>query len=135
MAALVPELYVTDLAASLAFYARFGFTVRYDRPAEAFAFIERDGAALMLEEPCGRTWLAGPLERPFGRGVNLQLTVADVTSLHAVARDAAVPIIQPLEDRRYSRAADVVTVRQFVVTDPDGYLLRFSQTMAVEARA
>jgi catechol 2,3-dioxygenase-like lactoylglutathione lyase family enzyme len=52
-AALVPELYVSDLDASLTFYARFGFVVRYARPAERFAYLAREEAELMLEEPSG----------------------------------------------------------------------------------
>ena len=68
-AVLVPELYVSDLARSLAFYCgALGFRMVYERSEERFAYIERNGAEFMLEEPVGRTWLAGPLEAPFGRG-------------------------------------------------------------------
>lgn len=130
-AALVPELYVRDLDTSLAFYARFGFTVRYGRPDERFAYLERSGAELMLEEPRGRTWLAGPLERPFGRGMNLQIAVEDADTLHATAARAGVFVHQPLETRDYARATDIIRVRQFVIGDPDGYLLRFTQLLEV----
>ena len=126
--ALVPELYVSDLATSLAFYARLGFAARYARPEEAFGYLERDGAELMLREPRGRFWLSGSLERPFGRGVNLQIAVGDASALHADMATAGATIILPLEERSYQRGADAVAVRQFVVADPDGYLLRFSET-------
>ena len=44
-AALVPELDVADLEVSLDFYlAVLGFSVRYRRPEEAFAYLEREGA-------------------------------------------------------------------------------------------
>lgn len=129
--ALVPELYVSDLAASISFYDLFGFAVRYARPQEAFAFIALGEAALMLEEPRGRIWLTAPLERPFGRGVNLQITVPDAATLAAVAARAGLVPLLPLETRRYARAGDGVTVRQFVIADPDGYLLRFSEVMEV----
>jgi len=130
-AALVPELYVSDLDASLIFYARVGFVVRYARPAERFAYLAREGAELMLEEPSGRIWLSAPLVRPFGRGMNLQIAAADVEALYAIATSAELMIQQPLEVRDYARAADVVRIRQFVVADPDGYLLRFSQMLDV----
>jgi catechol 2,3-dioxygenase-like lactoylglutathione lyase family enzyme len=127
-AALVPELYVSDVETSLAFYAALGFDVRYARPEERFAYLQRDGAELMLEEPRGRVWLTGPLKQPFSRGVNLQIAVVDADALSA-ARPASAAVILPIEIRDYRRAADTITVRQFVLADPDGYLLRFSQLL------
>ena len=86
-AALVPEFYVSDLARSLDFYCgMLGFRIVYQRSEERFAYIERNGAELMLEEPVGRIWLAGPLEPPYGRGVNFQIEVENATAL----RDAAL---------------------------------------------
>ncbi|MFN9833072.1 MAG: VOC family protein [Phenylobacterium sp.] len=42
---LVPELDVSNLEASLTFYTRIlGFTVLYQRPEEAFACLELEGA-------------------------------------------------------------------------------------------
>ncbi|WP_457809537.1 hypothetical protein, partial [Clavibacter michiganensis] len=76
---LVPELLVTDVAASLAFWRDLcGFAVLYDRPAEGCAYIARGGAHLMLEQTdITRNWVTGPLERPFGRGINFQSAVED----------------------------------------------------------
>ena len=51
---LIPELDVSDLDRSLAFYVDVvGFRVLYDRPEERFAFLDLDGARLMLEEAAG----------------------------------------------------------------------------------
>tara|TARA_R110000787_G_scaffold16825_7_gene52942 strand:+ start:11203 stop:11613 length:411 start_codon:yes stop_codon:yes gene_type:complete len=130
-AALVPELYVSDLARSLAFYCDLaGFEVRYERRDEAFAYIALGQAELMLEEPIGRTWLTGPLEQPFGRGVNLQITVPDTDRIYEVFCKAGATIVNGLEDKTYRRRGDTVSVRQFVVADPDGYLLRFAQIIS-----
>ena len=129
-AAPVPELYVSDLARSLDFYCgALGFSIVYQRPAERFAYIERGGAELMLEEPVGRTWLAGPLEAPYGRGVNFQITVEDAAALCEAALAAGAPLIQPLEEKTYLRDDEPIRVRQGVVQDPDGYLLRFSELL------
>ena len=127
-AALVPELYVSDLPTSLSFYRALGFQILYARLAEHFAYIERHGAELMLDEPRGRVWLSGPLAQPFGRGINLQITVSDADALFA-ARPASATIIMSPETRLYGRADDTITVRQFVLADPDGYLVRFSQVL------
>jgi catechol 2,3-dioxygenase-like lactoylglutathione lyase family enzyme len=129
---LVPELYVSDIGRSLRFYTGvLGFAVLYDRPEERFAYLIREGAALMLEQPVDpdRTWLAGPLELPYGRGINFQIAVADVDTLHAAARAAGAPLLLPLEERWYRRGDARLGQRQFVVRDPDGYLLRFCQDL------
>jgi catechol 2,3-dioxygenase-like lactoylglutathione lyase family enzyme len=127
-AALVPELYVHDLQRSLSFYCdALGFRIVYQRTEERFAYIERAGAELMLEEPIGRVWLAGPLEAPYGRGVNFQIAVENATALRDAALAAGAPLICDLEERTYLRDDEPIRVRQCVVQDPDGYLLRFSE--------
>ena len=80
-ARLVPEVKVTDLAASLKFWCDvLGFRVLYGRPEEGFAYLDRDGAQIMLDQrglgaPERRgIWETGPMELPFGRGVNFQVT-------------------------------------------------------------
>ena len=131
-APLVPELDVTDLDASLAFYCDvLGFQVRYLRPEERFAYLKREGAELMLEEAAGpgRRFRTAPLERPFGRGANFQIQVADAPGLIERVRSAGAPILVDLEDRWYRRGDGEVGNRQFVVVDPDGYLLRFFEDL------
>jgi catechol 2,3-dioxygenase-like lactoylglutathione lyase family enzyme len=127
-ARLIPELEVEDLDRSLAFYTGvIGFTVLYARPEERFAFLELEGANLMLEEAAGpgRRFPTAPLEHPFGRGVNFQIQVADVDALHARVLAAQSQVILPMEERWYRRNDHEVGNRQFVVADPDGYVLRF----------
>ena len=136
---LVPELDVTTLATSVRFYAEvLGFRTLFERPAERFAYLERDGVELMLEEAAGpgRRFRTATLEVPFGRGVNFQLRVGDVDAVHARAVASGVEIVVPMEERWYRvdvaqaggrwRKAGAVEVgnRQFVVADPDGYLWR-----------
>ena len=81
---LVPELYCSDFERSLSFYTKtLGFAVRYARPEERFAFLDREGAQIMIEQPGddGRAWLAGELAYPYGRGINLEIEVSDVAAL------------------------------------------------------
>lgn len=131
-AAVVPELDVSDLADSLRFYVgTLGFAVRYERPEERFAYLERGQAELMLEEADGpgRRFRTAPLERPFGRGVNLQIACADVEALHGRAVIAGAEVIVGLETRWYRAGSVEKGNRQFVVADPDGYLLRLFQDL------
>lgn len=131
-AALVPELDVTDLQASLLFYVDvLGFTVRYSRPDEQFAYLEREGAELMLQasEGPGRRFRTATLDYPFGRGINLQIRCSDVTTLYARVRAGSAETIVPIETRWYRADAIERGNRQFVVVDPDGYLLRFFEDL------
>jgi catechol 2,3-dioxygenase-like lactoylglutathione lyase family enzyme len=127
-ARLIPELDVSNLDKSLAFYTRVvGCTVLYERAEERFAFLELEGANLMLEEAAGpgRRFSTAPLERPFGRGVNFQIQVGDVDELYAHVLAAQAHVVIPIEEKWYRRDDLDLGNRQFVVADPDGYLLRF----------
>lgn len=129
---LVPELYCSDIVQSLDFYCNvLGFSIVYDRPEAKFAFIQRENVQLMLEEltESERKWLSGPLEKPFGRGANLQMTTSVIDELYETLRAHNIPFFLDIEEKWYRRATDTVGNRQFVVQDPDGYLLRFSQTI------
>lgn len=129
--ALVPELMVTDLADSLAFWCGpCGFRVLFDRPEESFACIERDGSRVMLDElPKERAhrWETAPTERPFGRHVNFEITTGDLGPILAALDAARWPLFMAPETKTYRVGGSGAAVRQFLVQDPDGYLLRFSQ--------
>ena len=128
IAKLIPELDVADLQKSLAFYVGVvGCKLLYERPEERFAFLDLEGARLMLEEAVGpgRRFRTAPLEYPYGRGVNFQIEIADVDRLYDRVCFAGFQIIIPIEERWYRRDAQELGNRQFVVADPDGYLLRF----------
>ncbi len=125
--ALVPELLVTDLDRSLAFWRGLvGFAVLYDRPEERFAMLTLGTAAMMLEERrVGvREWVAGLLEAPFGRGLNLQIEVPAVAPILDRLAAARWPLFMDVEETWYRAGAEEIGQRQFLVQDPDGYLLR-----------
>jgi catechol 2,3-dioxygenase-like lactoylglutathione lyase family enzyme len=129
---VIPELDVADLAQSLSFYVdALGFRVRFERPEERFAYLTRGPIHLMLEQADGpgRRFRTAPLEYPFGRGMNLQIEVPDVDHLHAQVTRAGATIYVPLEERWYRKRDEEVGHRQFVVVDPDGYLLRFFSSL------
>ena len=129
-AKLVPELCCSDIDRSLRFYTDvLGFTVLYARPEERFAYLERDGAQLMIEQSTGRRFLAAELEYPYGRGINLQIEVAAITPLYETVQASGAPIYLPIEDRWYRRDDALLGNRQFIVQDPDGYLLRFFENL------
>jgi len=129
---LVPELMVTDLNRSLEFWVGcLGFTVAYQRQEDGFAYLDLDGAQVMLEQvdPHANQWLTGALERPFGRGMNLQI---DVVAVHPVIQRlerAAQPVFKASKDVWYRAGEVEVGQREFLVQDPDGYLVRLVERL------
>ena len=135
-APLVPELLVTDLAVSLRFWCgACGFAVLYDRPEEGFAYLHRDGAQVMLEAVTapGQHWVTAPLEAPLGRGLHFQIEVAALEPILEALAAQAWPLWLAPEEKWY-RAGEVEHgQRQFLVQDPDGYLLRFCTGIGTRA--
>lgn len=132
---LVPELVCADFPASLAFYRDLlGFARLYGREDPPFAYLERERAQVMLErlEPQG-SWLTGALEQPFGRGINLQIEVSDLEPLLAALARANWPLYREPEAAWYRVDDRLEGQRQFLVQDPDGYLLRFCQALGARA--
>ena len=136
--ALIPEFAVADIAASLEFYVGLlGFRVEYDRPEEGFAFLSLGKAQLMLDEiGPGRTFETAPLERPLGRGCNLQIEVvaAELEALLDALAAAGIPLFLPPEERWYAVGRGERGQRQFAVMDPDGYLLRFMSDLGAREK-
>ena len=129
-AALVPELVCTDIDRSVRFYTDvLGFEVLFSRPEERFAYLRREGAELMLEQPTGRSFVIAPLEYPFGRGSVPQIWVSDVESLYATVLASGATVHIPLEEKWYRMVDLEGGNHQFVVVDPDGYLMRFAQDL------
>ncbi|WP_394001984.1 bleomycin resistance protein [Luteimonas sp. WGS1318] len=128
--ALVPELTVDQIEVSLRFYTAAGFSVRFHREAPAFAYLELGHAQLMLEQQHERGWNVTPLDRPLGRGVNFQIEVPDAQAVHSGLVAAGVAIFREVKDTWYAVAPNAQKgQREFLVQDPDGYLLRFAQRL------
>jgi catechol 2,3-dioxygenase-like lactoylglutathione lyase family enzyme len=136
-ARLVPELLVTNVNGSLHFWRDVcGFRVAYDRPDEGFAYLDLEGAQIMLEERGrGRNWETGPLETPLGRGINFQISVRSIRPILEALERAGWPLFAAPEQKRYRVGAVEIEVSQFLVQDPDGYLIRFSALLGEKPAA
>ena len=125
--ALVPELDVSDLAVSLRFWCdQLGFEVAYDRPAARFSYLVRGPIQVMLCER-NSNWDVGELSRPFGRGVNFQMMVDAIAPILKALEAANWPLFRPPNEAWYRTGDREGGQREFLVQDPDGYLLRFAQ--------
>jgi catechol 2,3-dioxygenase-like lactoylglutathione lyase family enzyme len=118
---------VKSVAASTHFWCELcGFQVLYDRPDEGFAYLALGDAHVMLEQiGVGRNWITGRLRPPLGRGVNFQIAVPTIAPLVESLRTAGWALFMQPETKWYRTGEGEVGVEQFLVTDPDGYLIRF----------
>jgi catechol 2,3-dioxygenase-like lactoylglutathione lyase family enzyme len=108
---LVTELSVRDVRRSLSFYEALGFQAQRVETTFAAAawedhqfFLSQDG---LLLEP-----LAAPI-------VNVRVMLPDVDRVWQRVVEMQLPVAAPIGDRSYG-------LRDFTVTDPDGYGLRFA---------
>ena len=121
---LIPELSVSDINKSKDFYLKLGFKIKYERIEDKFIFLEREGNQIMIQEE-NDTWNVGDMEYPFGRGINISMSVNDVEKMYNDLKDK-VKMFRDLEVHPYRANDKVYEDKEFLVQDPDGYLLRFN---------
>jgi catechol 2,3-dioxygenase-like lactoylglutathione lyase family enzyme len=131
---LVPELLVTDIATSLAFWRDvLGFRTLWERSEQGFAYLDRDGAEIMLDQIdpsiTDSPWITGSMQRPFGRGINLEIQIDELDTEITRLLAAGVPFRLPPEEKWYRTGAVETGVRQLMILDPDGYLVRLQQVL------
>ena len=122
---LIPELSVTDINKTREFYVDIlGFKICYERPEDKFIFVEKDGNQIILEQ-INDNWNVGKMEYPFGRGINFEMTISDVDAVYERIEKAGIKLFRKMEVKDYECGDEIVHQKQFLVQDPDGYLLRF----------
>lgn len=126
----IPELSVTNLEKSLNFYTTIGFKIEYERQENKFAFISLGEIQFMLQELSNHNkWDISPLTYPFGNGINFQLEVDNVTRIYNDLKRSNFEIAFDIEENWYRQNDKLLGNKEFLVQDPDGYLLRFSEDL------
>jgi catechol 2,3-dioxygenase-like lactoylglutathione lyase family enzyme len=135
-AAIAIELIVSNYERTLAFWTGpMGFRICYTRPVMKFAYLEHpDGAQMMFYERDG-DWETGPFEPPLGRGAILQIGVSNIDVAYAAIVAANIPLYVDLRERWRHWGDREGCQREFLVQDPDGYLLMVNQKIAERALA
>lgn len=129
---LIPELSVSNFGESIGFYTNIiGFRIEYIRDKPRFALLSFQGSQIMIEE-ITKKWSTGKLEYPFGRGINLQIEVKDVNGIAEQLRKNNYPLMKSIQENWYRKEDVLLGNREFLVKDPDGYLLRFSQDIGTK---
>ena len=130
----IPELSVTNLENSLNFYKTAGFEIKYNRTEDKFAFISLNNNQFMLQELSNNDkWNVGELKYPFGNGINFQLEVEDVDKIYNNFKNNNYTITFDIEENWYRQDDKMLGNKEFLIQDPDGYLLRFMQDLGEKA--
>ena len=126
----IPELSVTNLENSLKFYKTIGFKIEYDRPENKFVFISLGKIQFMLQEISDNDkWNIMELTYPFGNGINFQLEVNNVNEIYKNLKDNNYKITFEIEENWYRQGNRLLGNKEFLIQDPDGYLLRFFEDL------
>lgn len=125
---LMAEMMVDDYPTSLAFWTGpMGFDVAFTRPAQKLACLTRaEGAQIMIYQRDG-DWETGPMQPPFGRGMVMQVYVADVDALALAMIAAGVAFYVAPREKWRDWGDRMGGQREFLVQDPDGYLVMVVQ--------
>ena len=127
---IIPEMSVTNLEKSLKFYKTIGFKIEYERPENKFVFLSLGEIEFMLQEISkDEKWDVAPLSYPFGNGINFQLEVDDVQKIYDNLNKCNYKIAYEIEENWYRQDDKLLGNKEFLVQDPDGYLLRFSEDL------
>jgi catechol 2,3-dioxygenase-like lactoylglutathione lyase family enzyme len=118
------EMMVTDYAMSYRFWTEaLGFTLAFERPAQKLACLQRpEGAQVMIYQRDG-DWDVGAMERPFGRGLVVQIYMEDASALAAQVAAAGVEFYVVLHEKQRDWGDRLGGQREFLVQDPDGDLV------------
>ena len=126
---LIPELEVSNFETSFNFYTQtLGFHLEYERKEDRFAFLSLHGSQLMIEQDNGN-WATGALQFPRGRGINFQFYVPSLELLLAKLKTAGVLLFREPTEQWRKTIKGKAGQREFLVQDPDGYLLRFCKKL------
>ena len=128
---MIPEFDVINLKETLHFYIDLiGFELMYERREDKFAFIQLENIQIMLQELCeDNKWETGKLEYPFGRGVNFQLDVKNIEQIYTRLKNNNYDIFVDMEEHWYRKDSLMLGCKEFLVKDPNGFLLRFSEDL------
>ncbi len=122
---LIPELSVSNIDISKMFYLKLGFKIKYERKEDKFCFLQLEENQIMIEEQ-NDNWNTGKLEYPYGRGINISMTVSNVEKMYNELKEKNVKMFLDLEMHEYRVDNKISIDKEFLIQDPDGYLLRFN---------
>jgi uncharacterized glyoxalase superfamily protein PhnB len=117
MPKITPEVVISNMDRSMAFYTSLGFVqdqvgIVDDKGSQWYSLVLGDATVWLLREDTVDGFRS---DTQRGYGVHLYLTVDDVDGLYAQLKASDAKIVREIETLWYG-------LREFIVADPDGYL-------------
>ena len=104
-----------------------GFKTEYERKEDKFVFMSFQDSQFMFEQIHDDGWNTGELDYPLGRGINFSIAADHVEELYEIVKNERIEIYRELTRNAYVVQGGVVEEQiEFLVQDPNGYLLRFT---------
>lgn len=122
---LIPELSVSNIENSIKFYTSIGFQIMYERKEDKFCFLQLEENQIMIEE-INDNWNTGTLEYPFGRGINISMSIRNIDEYYNKIKEKDIKIFEEIKINKYQVDDITYEDKEFLIQDPDGYLLRFN---------
>ena len=122
---LIPEFSVSNIKVSIDFYTSLGFSIVYERVHDKFCFLQLEDNQIMIEQ-INDNWNTAKLEYPFGRGINISMSVKDIDKFYEEVKNKSIKIFMKLKVSKYVVNDVIYEDKEFLIQDPDGYLLRFN---------
>ena len=122
---LIPELTVSNIDVSKKFYLSLGFCIKYERVEDKFCFLELENNQIMIQED-NDNWSTGILEYPYGRGINISMSISNVEEYYNRLKNNNIKFFKELMTNEYRAGEEIYSDKEFLIQDPDGYLLRFN---------
>ena len=123
---LIPELSVFDILQTKNFYEDLGFKIEYERQEEKFVFMSFQDSQFMFEQIHDEGWNTGELIYPLGRGINFSIAVDNIENLYTLVKSKKLEIYKKLTKSVYLVNGIEEIQMEFLIQDPNGYLLRFT---------
>ena len=123
---LIPELSVFDILQTKNLYEELGFKIEYERQEEKFVFMSFQDSQFMFEQIHDEGWNTGELIYPLGRGINFSIAVDDIENLYTLVKSKKLEIYKKLTKSVYLVNGIEEIQMEFLIQDPNGYLLRFT---------
>ena len=84
---------------------------------------------MLLEDNDSKHSQTGPMEYPRGQGVNFSIVTSNLEGIASALTEKGYPLRIPIRDQWHRQDDMEHGERQLWVMDPDGYLLRFFESI------
>ena len=123
---MIPELSVFDILRTKKFYSELWFKIEYESAVDILVLMSFQDSLFMFEQIHEDGWNIGELVYPLGRGINFSIAVDDIEELYQLVKSLNIELYRELTRNIYQVNGIEEMQIEFLIQDPNGYLLRFT---------